>query len=85
MGTLQSRFEIIPSLAVKKIVFGLMLAFATRRQQTGPLTGQSTPRERNWPGPSPILPAGSEGAGSTAVNPGFAARRPAAGGRQTSS
>lgn len=66
---------------MKKIAFGQVLVYATHRQPAGPLTGQSTPRGRNWLGPSPILSVGFEEAGSTAENPEIAARRPAAGGR----
>lgn len=76
---------VIPSLAVKRIVFGQVLVYATHRQPAGPSTVQSTPRGRNWPCPSPILSAGFEEADSTAENPENAAVRPAAGGRQAGS
>lgn len=71
----------IPSQAVKKKVFVLMQVSAAHRQTAASSTGRSTPRERNLPGPSPILSAGFEEVGSTAENPGIASRRTAAGGR----
>lgn len=74
-------YQVIPSRAVKRIVFGQALVYATHRQRAGPSTGPSTLRGRSWQGPSPILSAGFEGAGSTAGNCDNAARRPAAGGR----
>ena len=80
--TLLPTLEVIPSLAVKRIAFVQVLVYATDRQPAGPSTGQSTPRGKNWLGPSPILSAGFEEAGSIAVNHENAKGRPAAGGRQ---
>ena len=80
-----SSLEIIPSVALKRRVFGQATVYTIYRQPAGPLTGQSTPTGRNWLGPSPILSSGFEEAGSTGENHGNAAKRPAADGTQAGS
>lgn len=77
--------KVVPSPAWKRTVYGQVLVYATHRQPVEPLTGQSTPRGRNWLGPSPISSVGSEGLGNTAENPWNSARRPAADGKQAGS
>lgn len=46
--------ETVPAPALKRTVYGQVLVYATHRQLVEPWTGQSTPRGRNWLGPSPI-------------------------------
>lgn len=74
--------KVIPSLALRRTVFGQALVYATHRQPAGTSTEWSTPRGRNWLGPPPILSGRFEGAGSTAPRRENAAGRTAAGGRQ---
>lgn len=73
--------EAVPSPSMKRTVCGQVLASATNKQRAVPWTGRSTPRGRNWLGPSPILSAGFAVSGNTAVGRLSAIKSPAADGR----
>lgn len=80
--TFLSALTVIPSLGEKRRVSAQVQVYTTHRQPAETSTGPSTPRGRNWRGPSPILSAQFEEVGSKTGNPDNVAGRTAAGGKQ---